>query len=66
MTMTGSLKPIVLLCPMLLFIDGEDLPGTMGEVLCRGHIGEQDEAASPLPPYERQYLVWRLIAVFSL
>src|SRR5262249_10918573 len=38
-------KPVVLLCPMLFFIDGEDLPGTMGESPCRGHIGEQDEAA---------------------
>src|SRR5262249_10568458 len=38
-------KPVVLLRPMLLFIDGEELPGTMGEVPCRGHIGEQDETA---------------------
>ena len=38
-------KPVVLLRPMLLFIDGEDLPSTMGHVSRRGHIGEQDEAA---------------------
>src|SRR5499427_9626935 len=36
---------LVVLCPMLLFIDGEDLSGAMGEVPCRGHIGEQYEAA---------------------
>ena len=36
---------------MLLFIDGEDLPGPMGEVPRRWHIGEQDEAAPLfLPP----------------
>jgi hypothetical protein len=30
---------------MVLFIDGEDLPSTMGHVSRRGHIGEQHEAA---------------------
>src|SRR2546430_16429542 len=38
-------KPVVLLRPMLLFLDGEDRPSTMGHVSRRGHIGEQDEAA---------------------
>src|SRR6266487_705399 len=30
---------------MLLFVDGEDVTGTMGEVACRGHVGEEHEAA---------------------
>src|SRR5690349_3260972 len=30
---------------MLLFVDSEDVAGTMGKVTCRGHIGEQHEAA---------------------
>src|SRR5262245_10247295 len=29
---------------MLFFVHGEDVPGTLGEVAGRGHIGEQDKA----------------------
>src|SRR5215813_6719901 len=36
---------------MLLFVDGEDVPGTVGKVACGGHVGEQHEAARlVLPP----------------
>jgi len=38
-------KPVVLLRPMWRFVNGEDVPGTMGEVPRRGAMREQHEAA---------------------
>jgi hypothetical protein len=38
-------QSIVLLRPMLVFVDGEDITGAMGHVSRRRHIGEEDEAA---------------------
>ena len=54
---TGSLRTLVLALSHVALLDGEDLPGTLGEVPCRGHIGEQDRAARLFLPLRAMHSV---------